>query len=139
MKARGAARRGMLVMIALAAAAPAARAYEPSHAPGADRTPDRTEQVMRQYRLHPAFGKLGRGVGNFLGGWLEIPVEIEDHYAPKDPLPTFVTGLAVGAFKGVVRTGVGVYEALTFVIPYPEHYEPVLPPVRYFAKRRTTW
>ena len=100
--------------------------------------PDRTKKVMVQYHLHPAFGKLGRGVGNALGGWLEIPIQIEDHYAPADPLPTFATGLAVGVFKGLVRTGVGVYEAVTFLVPYPEEYEPVLPPLAYF-QRKLRW
>ena len=137
MKARRAGRWGTMLMLTLMAAVPAAAAYEPSRAPDADRTPDRTEHIMNQYQLHPAFGKLGRGIGNALGGWLEIPIEIEDHYLPKDPLPTFATGLVVGTFKGLVRTGVGVYEAASFLIPYPEQYEPVLPPLRYFAKRHS--
>ena len=100
------------------------------------KTSDPVEQVMAQYQLHPAFAKFGRGVGNVFGGWLEVPVQIEEHYLPKSPLTTFATGVAVGAFKGIIRTGVGFYETFTWFIPYPEQYEPVLPPLTYFEKRR---
>ena len=129
-------RIAVLMGLLLGATSPALAAQQSQEAMESAKAPDRVEQVMAQYQLHPAFAKLGRGVGNLFGGWLEVPVQIEEHYLPKDPLPTFVTGVAVGAFKGAVRTGVGLYEMLTFFIPYPEQYEPVLPPLGYFTKRR---
>ena len=93
---------------------------------------DRVEDLMTRYNLHPAFGKLGRGVSNVLGGWLEIPLNIHTHYTPTDAGASFCTGLVYGLFKGVVRTGVGAYEAATFFLPYPEQYAPILPTLEYF-------
>nr|MBP6943473.1 exosortase system-associated protein, TIGR04073 family [Candidatus Omnitrophota bacterium] len=42
------------------------------------------------------------------------------------------TGLTVGTIKGLglglVRTGAGIYEAVTFPFPIPEGYEPIVKP-----------
>ena len=73
--------------------------------------------------------KMGRGVVNVLTGWLELPKQI--HLGAQESNP--VTGLAQGTLKGMsltlLRTGIGIYEAVTFPIPYPEHfaspYEPM--------------
>ena len=73
--------------------------------------------------------KLGRGLGNAVGGWLEIPLNIQIQSREKDPLTGIFTGVLIGVFKGVARTAVGVYETATFFIPYPEGYQPVLPPL----------
>ena len=129
-------RIAVLMGLLLGATSPALAAQQSQEAMESAKAPDRVEQVMAQYQLHPAFGKLGRGLGNVVGGWLEIPLQIEEHYVAKDPLPTFCTGFVVGLFRGVVRTGVGAYETATFFLPYPENYEPVLPPLGYFTKRR---
>ncbi len=82
--------------------------------------------------LARAFEKLGRGVSNFLGGWLEIPLGIHKRYATSDTAGSLFTGTAVGAFKGLVRTGVGAYETVTFFLPYPEDFAPILPTLEYF-------
>jgi len=72
--------------------------------------------------------KLGRGVANIGTGVLELPINIvavteEDGY---------VAGVTYGIVKGlawsVLRTMVGVYEVVTFPIPFPQDYEPVLEP-----------
>src|SRR3989338_6586478 len=66
--------------------------------------------------------KAGRGVVNVLTGWIELPKQVhlgsqEDHA---------VSGLGFGLVKGlgltVLRAGVGLYEALTFPVPYPKDY-----------------
>ena len=66
--------------------------------------------------------KAGRGVTNILTGWIELPKQI--HMGSQEPNP--VTGLAWGVVKGVgltvLRGGVGLYEALTFPIPYPKNF-----------------
>lgn len=95
---------------------------------------DRVDEMMSRYNLHPAFTKLGRGVSNALGGWLEIPLNVHKRYAASDTAGSLFTGLAYGLFKGLVRTGVGVYETVTFGLPYPEHYAPVLPTLEYFQR-----
>ncbi|MBI4322706.1 MAG: exosortase system-associated protein, TIGR04073 family [Candidatus Omnitrophica bacterium] len=102
--------------------------------PPAPAATDKTDKLLLRYNLYPALGKLGRGVGNTLGGWLEFPLNIQKHYTQADTAASLFTGAAVGLVKGVIRTGVGVYETVTFVIPYPEEYAPILPTLEYFKR-----
>jgi len=95
---------------------------------------DKLDELMVKYNLHPAFEKLGRGVSNALGGWLEVPLNIHKHYTANDTAASWFTGLAHGLFRGAVRTGVGLYETVTFFLPYPEDYAPILPTLEYFQK-----
>ena len=95
---------------------------------------DRVDQVMGRYNLQPSFEKLGRGLANALFGWLEVPLTIHKRYTPTDTGGSFLTGTARGVFKGLVRTGVGVYETVTCFLPYPEGYAPILPTLEYFQK-----
>ena len=66
--------------------------------------------------------KMGRGVVNVLTGWIEIPKQL--HLGSQDENP--VTGIGRGLLKGagltILRGGVGLYEALTFPLPYPKDY-----------------
>ncbi len=66
--------------------------------------------------------KAGRGLANLLTGWIELPKELDMGRRQENPL----TGIAGGLFKGVtlglLRTGVGVYEILTFPVPYPKDF-----------------
>ena len=66
--------------------------------------------------------KMGRGVVNVLTGWIELPKQL--HLGSQEPNP--VTGLGWGLVKGVgltvLRGGVGIYEALTFPLPYPKGF-----------------
>lgn len=75
-----------------------------------------------------AFKKLGRGVVNTFTGWLEIPKGVVDESKANNVF----TGLTVGTIKGLglglVRTGAGIYEAITFPFPIPEGYEPIVKP-----------
>jgi len=96
---------------------------------------DPVEREMIHYHLHPALNKLGRGLGNILTGWLEIPTNVQSHYYYKDPVSSSLGGAAIGVGKAVARTVVGVYEAVTFFLPYPENFEPILPPVEPFRSR----
>ena len=66
--------------------------------------------------------KAGRGLVNVLTGWIEIPKQL--HLGSQEPNP--ITGLGMGLVKGVgltvLRGGVGLYETLTFPLPYPKDY-----------------
>jgi putative exosortase-associated protein (TIGR04073 family) len=95
---------------------------------------DRVDELMGRYSLSPAFTKLGRGVSNALLGWLEIPLNVQKRYTTSDTVGSGLAGAAIGIFKGAVRMGVGVYETVTFFLPYPEHFEPILPTLEYFQK-----
>ena len=95
---------------------------------------DRVDDMMTRYNLHPAFEKLGRGVANFFVGFAEVPLNIHKRYSAHDTGGSFMTGAAIGLFKGAVRTLVGAYETVTFFIPYPEGYAPILPTLEYFDR-----
>ena len=72
--------------------------------------------------------KLLRGAVNTLTGWIELPKNIYDKTV-EDNLATGLTaGLIGGVGMSVVRTGTGVYEVITFPVPCPENYEPILEP-----------
>jgi len=66
--------------------------------------------------------KAGRGLVNVLTGWIEIPKQV--HLGSQEENP--VTGLTFGLVKGVgltvLRMGVGLYEAVTFPLPYPKDF-----------------
>jgi putative exosortase-associated protein (TIGR04073 family) len=110
-----------------------AAADEPSAAP-AQQGPDRVDEMLGRYNLHPAFAKGGRGLSNFFLGWLEVPYNIHQHYAPSDAAASWFTGLGYGVVKGLVRTAVGFYEGVTFFLPYPENFAPILPTLPYFQR-----
>ena len=95
---------------------------------------DRVDEMMGKYNLNPAFTKLGRGASNFFGGWLEVPLNIQKHYAKNDTAGSLFTGTAHGLFRGLLRTAVGAYEVVTFFLPYPENFAPILPTLEYFQK-----
>ena len=125
--------RWMLMGILVAAACGFSDArVEESVRPAGGR--DRVDEVMGRYNLQPAFEKGGRGLSNVLFGWLEIPLNIDRRYSPHDNVGSMLTGTAVGVFKGVIRTGVGLYETVTFFLPYPENFAPILPTLEYFQK-----
>ena len=75
-----------------------------------------------------AGGKLGRGLAGMVAGWVELPGNI---YA-EGSKNGFFAGITVGFAKGigmtVARTLVGVYEFITFPIPAPDEYNPILMP-----------
>ena len=72
--------------------------------------------------------KLGRGVGNILTGWIEVPKNIAVNWEKTDPF----TGLVVGSIKGIgwswTRTVSGIYDVFTFPFPVPENYRPLMEP-----------
>jgi putative exosortase-associated protein (TIGR04073 family) len=91
-------------------------------------TPSSAQIERRDTDFDRMLHKLGRGIANVLTGWMEIPKEIAEAWRETDP----ITGLIVGTIKGVgytiVRVVAGVYEILTFPMPFPENYEPIIEP-----------
>ena len=73
--------------------------------------------------------KMGRGVVNVLTGWIEIPKQIRLGSQGTNPVTGAGYGLLKGASLTLLRGGVGLFEALTFPIPYPKDfgspYEPM--------------
>lgn len=72
--------------------------------------------------------KLRRGLTNILSGWFEVPKNMSVGISKHDFLSAFFIGLPKGCWMTVVRTGAGVYDTVTFPIPFPENYKPLLEP-----------
>ncbi|MCX7624763.1 MAG: exosortase system-associated protein, TIGR04073 family [Candidatus Sumerlaeaceae bacterium] len=94
--------------------------------------PAAAQRYGDEYREGSAFGKmqhkLGRGLANIFTGVVEVPKNISREWRKSDP----VTGVIVGGVKGVgwaaARLAVGVYDTVTFPIPVPANYEPLMQP-----------
>jgi putative exosortase-associated protein (TIGR04073 family) len=81
------------------------------------------------YAEQNAAQKLGRGIANLFTGWLEIPYEIGRKINRDDSM---ISGIFIGPITGfckaVGRTAVGMYDILTFPLPIPKGYQPVIEP-----------
>ena len=79
-------------------------------------------QAFAQDPLH----KAGRGLTNVATAWVEIPKQIGDavERAPSvwAAVPAGFKGAGKGLELAVARLGLGLYEAVTFPIPYPINY-----------------
>lgn len=76
------------------------------------------QAVWAQDPIH----KMGRGVVNVLTGWIELPKQIHLGMQEDNPVTGVSKGLLKGASLTLLRGGVGLYEALTFPIPYPKSF-----------------
>jgi putative exosortase-associated protein (TIGR04073 family) len=80
------------------------------------------------------FIKLGRGLSNFAFGWMEVPINMKYGYEHRDQAAGLFGGFMLGAAKGLGRTAIGLFETLTFWLPQPDYYGPILPPLEYFQR-----
>ncbi len=81
-------------------------------------------------KFEKSMTKLGRGFSNILFGWAEIPVTFDKKVKEGKPL-AYLLGVApvLGTAKAVIRTGTGVFEAVTFPSsPAKVNYEPLINP-----------
>jgi putative exosortase-associated protein (TIGR04073 family) len=72
--------------------------------------------------------KLYRGVVNTVSGWVEIPKNVYVTTMKHEFGYGFIIGLPQGFLMAAARTAAGVYDTLTFPIPFPKDYKPVLEP-----------
>jgi len=72
--------------------------------------------------------KLQRGFLNIVLSPFEISNELSKEFRNNTFPPSWVAGLGRGSFYTVGRALVGVYEIVSFPIPYPASYKPVLQP-----------
>ena len=72
--------------------------------------------------------KLGRGLSNVAFGWLEVPKGIQDVGDQNNFIAAITWGPLVGVGKAVVRTVAGAYEVLTFPVPAPNNFQPLVQP-----------
>ena len=80
-----------------------------------------------------AASKLLRGVVNTVTGWAEIPKCIQEDAQDAGMGAGLTWGLLRGVGHGLVRTAAGVYELVTFPVPAPPEYEPVIDPPYVFS------
>ena len=74
------------------------------------------------------FTKLGRGVANLLTGWVEIPKNVYTTSTEQNAFVGITGGLFKGIGAGVIRTGAGAVEIITFPFPTAPDYGPILQP-----------
>ncbi len=80
--------------------------------------------------------KLGRGAGNLLSGWMEIPLQIGKRSASSNDKATgFFSGAVIGIGKALQRTVVGAFEIVTFPFPF-EGKQPILPTLDYYDRSK---
>ncbi len=74
------------------------------------------------------WSKLGRGISNIGTGWMEIfnqPTQMAEE--KRWPI-ALAGGIPKGIFYFYMRTMVGVYETVTFFVPAPANYQPIMEP-----------
>lgn len=72
--------------------------------------------------------KLARGFANVLTSPLEIPRNVQNVTEEQGILIGWTGGLCQGIGMMALRIIVGAYEIITFPIPFPEGYKPVITP-----------
>lgn len=72
--------------------------------------------------------KFGRGLCNVALGWCEIPKNIMNSCEEINPYAGWFVGLIKGIGMTLARTLAGVWDIVTFPIPAPSDYEPVMEP-----------
>ncbi len=72
--------------------------------------------------------KLFRGIANAATGWMEIPKQISLVWQESGPGTGLSWGLAKGVGYAVARSVAGAYEIVTFLVPVPADYRPIMEP-----------
>lgn len=72
--------------------------------------------------------KLGRGLANVFTGIVEIPKKVILTSKKENLAKGLTSGFMKGVQEGLVRTASGLYETLTFPIPSPADFEPMVIP-----------
>ena len=80
--------------------------------------------------------KVGRGLVNVLTGWIEVPKQLHLGAQAENPVAGISQGLRKGVSLTVLRLGTGVFEAVTFPIPYPKDFAP---PYEHMALSDYAW
>lgn len=77
---------------------------------------------------HNALRKLGRGAANLLFGVVEVPNQMTKAGNEHGGAAGYTYGFGKGVVRWIGRELVGVYEIVTFPIPFPKGYKPVMKP-----------
>lgn len=85
------------------------------------------------FNTREALAKLVRGLVNVLTGWVEIPKRVHETSEESGPGTGFTLGMIRGLGYGLTRTLGGLYEMVTFPVPAPPGYQPVMRPAYIFV------
>ncbi len=80
------------------------------------------------HRDNNAFRKLGRGFANVLFGIVEVPNQISKVTDKQGGGAGCTYGVGKGIGRWFWREVVGVYEVVTFPVPAPKGYRPIIHP-----------
>ena len=75
-----------------------------------------------------ALRKLARGIANVLFGVVEVPNQITKVSSNQGGGAGVTYGVGKGVVRWVEREFVGVYDIVTFPVPVPKGYKPVMKP-----------
>ena len=91
---------------------------------------DPDQDIPKPTLLEKRINKLGRGLGNLLWGWTEIPITWNKKMREGKPLSYLLsTAPVLGTTRAIMRTGIGIFEIVTFPKSKPEvNYEPLIEP-----------
>ena len=78
--------------------------------------------------------KLGRGLSNLITCPIELPYRIGRVNEESGPIAAFTWGVLDGFTRAAMRLLVGGYETLTFPIPFPQYYEPIIDDPEFFLE-----
>ena len=81
---------------------------------------------------HGSLSKLLRGLTNVVTGWVEIPKRVHETTETSGAGAGFTYGIVRGLGYGFVRTAAGAYEVITFPVPAPPNFRPVMQPAYVF-------
>lgn len=70
--------------------------------------------------------KLGRGIANCVSFPAELPLQISRVNNSDGPVAACTYGVVKGFVYGVMRAMTGVYETVSFPIPVPQGYKPIM-------------
>ena len=85
-----------------------------------------------------AMRKLGRGICNSVTFPVEILEQINRTNVSDGPMAAMTYGILKGVGMSVLRACVGVYEVVTFPVPFPKEYKPILTDPEFFFEN-TNW
>ncbi len=77
---------------------------------------------------HNPLRKLGRGFANLLFGIVEMPNQYTKAVAEHGGAAGVTYGVPKGFVRWIGRELTGVYEIVTFPVPFPKGYKPVMKP-----------
>ena len=77
---------------------------------------------------HNALRKLGRGAANVLFGVVEVPNQVTKATSEHGGGAGATYGVGKGFVRWIGRELIGVFEIVTFPIPAPRGYQPVMKP-----------